>query len=90
MEALRGSELLARCGGRAGRPGRNVDPRSCEIWNAATCSTYVACAAKQAFAFRGTHQRFTLRLQTLNKTATNSGILFIRYLALAVARDPPQ
>ena len=65
-----------------------------QLWNLECChllySTYVACAAKQALAFRGTHQRFTIRLHymTLNKTAVNSGILFIRYLALG--RDPPQ
>jgi len=39
-------------------------PRTREIWNAATCSTYVNCSAKQAvpLAFRSTPLRFTPRL----------------------------
>lgn len=44
-------------------------PRSGEIWNAATCSTYVNCSVKQLFAFRRTLLRFTPRLHymILNK-----------------------
>lgn len=41
-------------------------PRTREIWNAATCSTYVNCNAKQAaaapLAFRSASSRFTPRL----------------------------
>lgn len=44
-------------------------PRTREIWNAATCSTYVNCSAKQAasgraapLAFRSAPSRFTPRL----------------------------
>lgn len=38
-------------------------PPSGEIWNSATCSTYVNCTVKQLFAFRGTLLRFTPRLR---------------------------
>lgn len=38
-------------------------PPSGEIWNSATCSTYVNCTIKQLFAFRGTLLRFTPRLR---------------------------
>lgn len=40
-------------------------PPSGEIWNSATCSTYVNCTVKQLFAFRGTLLRFTPRLRYL-------------------------